>query len=66
MLLIIKLLLAYKLIKKGCFLYQFFAVSLHCKSKAKRVALMGTAKYLTRIFQLKAGATALVWGCKTT
>lgn len=33
--LIMKQLQAYKLIKKGCFLYQFLAVSLHCESKAK-------------------------------
>lgn len=33
--LIIKQLQAYKLIKKGCFLYQFLTVSLHCESKAK-------------------------------
>lgn len=33
--LIIKQLQAYKLIKKGYFLYQFIAVSLRCESKAK-------------------------------
>lgn len=65
MLLIIKLLQAYKLIKKGCFLYQFFAVSLHCESKAKS-CFDGYYKVLNTYFSLKAGAPALVWGCKTT
>lgn len=57
---IIKQLQAYKLIKKGYFLYQFFAVSLHCESKAKS-CFNGYYEVPNMYFSLKAGAPALVW-----
>lgn len=57
---IIKQLQAYKLIKKGCFLYQFLAVSLHCESKAKS-CFDGYYEVPNTYFSLKAGAPAPVW-----
>lgn len=48
--LIIKQLQAYRLIKKGCFLYQFLAVSLHCESKAKSCFNGYNEVLITRIF----------------
>lgn len=58
--LVIKQLRAYKLIKKRYFLYQFFAVSLHCESKAKS-CFNGYYEVLNTYFSLKAGAPAPVW-----
>lgn len=63
--LIIKQLRAYKLIKKGCFLYQFLALSLHCESKAKS-CFDGYYEVLNTYFSLKAVGTALVWGATKT
>lgn len=58
---IIKQLQTYKLIKKGCFLYQFLSVSLHCESKAKS-CFDGYYEVPNTYFSFKAGAPALLCG----